>query len=64
MCLFRLWFYLHICLGMGLQNNDIALFLVFKESPQFSTLSATIYIPNKNVGGFPFLYTLSSIYSS
>ena len=32
-------------------------------SKMFSTVSVSIYIPTNSVGGFPFLYTLASIYN-
>ena len=37
----------------------VALFLIFKEPPY---CFASVYIPNNSVRGFPFPYTLSSIY--
>ena len=41
----------------------VVLFLIFKgTSILFSVVAAPIYIPTNIVGGFPFLYTLSSIY--
>ena len=39
------------------------LFLVFwRPSILFSIVAASVYIPINSVGGFPLLYTLSSIY--
>ena len=41
----------------------VAHFLVFQEiSTLFSIVAAPIYTPTNSVRGFPFLYTLSSMY--
>ena len=42
----------------------VAQFLAFLQGPSilFSVEPLSIYIPTSSVGGFPFLYTLSSIY--
>ena len=51
-----------ICPGIRLLENMGALFLVFwRNSILFSIVAAPIYVPTNNVGGFPFLHTLSSI---
>ena len=48
---------------LGLLDHMATLFLVFwGTSMLFSIVAAPIYIPTDSVGGFPFLYTLSSIY--
>ena len=39
----------------------VPLFLVFKVPPN-SVLDVPIYVPTNSIGGFPSLYTLSSIY--
>ena len=51
-----------MCLGVGLLNHMVALFLVFlATSIRLSIVAIPMYIPTNNVGGFPFLHTLSSI---
>ena len=63
MYLFGLWFSLDKCPGLRLLDHMIALFLVFwGVSIPFSIVAVPVYIPTNNVGGFPFLYTLSIIY--
>ena len=43
-------------------NRMVALFLVFlATSIWLSIVAIPMYIPTNNVGGFPFLHTLSSI---
>ena len=62
MYLFKLWFYLDTCPGVGLQDHIIVLFLVFKgTSIPFSIVAIPIYISTNSVGEFPSLYILSSI---
>ena len=47
---------------MGLPNHMVVEFLVFKgTSILLSIVAAPTYIPINNVGGLPFLHTLSSI---
>ena len=55
----RVLYFLDICPGVGLLDHMVVLFLVFKG---ISIMAASIYIPINHVGGFPFLYNLSSIY--
>ena len=57
-------FELDICPGVGLMDPMATLFLVFfKELPfSFAIVASSVYIPANNVGGFPFLHTLSSTY--
>ena len=45
-------------------DHMVAQFLAFLQGPSimFSVEPLSIYIPASSVGGFPFLYTLSSIY--
>ena len=63
MYLFGLWFSLDKCPGVRLLDHMIALFLVFwGASIPFSIVAVPVYIPTNNVGGFPFLYTLSIVY--
>ena len=63
MCLFQFWFPEGICLGVGLLGHVVVLFPVFKGiSIPSSIVAASIYIPTNSARGFPFLYTLSSIY--
>ena len=48
---------------MGLQDHMVVLFLIFGgTSILFSVVAAPTYIPTTSVGGFPFLYILSTIY--
>ena len=56
MYLFKPWFSLDICPGVGLLDHIVALFLVYKGA---SILDVPIYISTNSVGGFPFLHTLS-----
>ena len=47
----------------GLLAPVVTLCLVFKRTSKlFSIVAVPIYMPTNSVGGFPFLYTLSSIY--
>ena len=49
--------------GVGSQDNKVTLFLVSQgTSILLSIVAALICIPINSIGGFPFLYTLSSIY--
>ena len=49
------------CSGVGLLDHKVV--VVYKgTSILFSIVVEPIYIPTNNVGGFPFLCTLSSIY--
>ena len=60
--LFELELFLDICPGVGLLDHIVVLFLVFKETSILLSIGTVpIYIPTNNVGGFPFLHTLSSI---
>jgi len=60
--LFELELFLDICPGVGLLDHIVVLFLVFKETAILLSIGTVpIYIPTNNVGGFPFLHTLSSI---
>ena len=53
---------LDICLGVGLLNNIVVLFLVFwGTSTLFSIVAVPTYIPTNSRGEFPFLHILSSI---
>ena len=62
-CIFKLWFSPDICLGLGFLDHIVVLIQIFiKTSIPFSIVVVPIYIPTNNVGGFPFLHTLSSIY--
>ena len=52
-----------ICLGVGLLDHMVVLFLVFKGiSTPSSILAVTIYIPTNSARTFPFLHTLSNVY--
>ena len=52
-----------VCLGVGLLDHMVDLFLIFwRSSVLFSIVAASIYIPTKSVGGFLFLHTISNIY--
>ena len=52
------------CLGEGLLDHMVTLFLVFwGTSILFSIVAAPIYFPTNSAGGFPFLHTFSSILS-
>ena len=63
MCLFKFWFPKGICLGVGLLDHMVVLFLVFKGiSIPSSIVAVSIYIPTNSARAFPFLHTLSSIY--
>ena len=60
MYLFKFEFlsFLDICPEVGLLDH-----MVFNgTSIEFCMVVAPIYIPTNSVGGFPFLYTLSSIH--
>ena len=62
MYLFKFWFSLERCLGVGLQDYMVVLFLVFwGTSILFAIVVVPIYIPTNSVGGFPFLHILSNI---
>ena len=58
------WTELGKCPGVGLLGHMVVLLLVFFLSNLllFSIVAVSIYIPTNRVRGFPFLYTLSSIY--
>ena len=63
MYFFELLFCLDMCLGVGLLDHMAILFLVSEgTSIHVSIVVVPIYIPTNNVGGFPYLHTLSSIY--
>ena len=66
MYIFKLWFSLGKCPGVGLLEPMVVLFLIFQgNSILFSIVIAPSYIPINSVGGFPFLHvlhTLSSIF--
>jgi len=63
MCLFQFWFPQRICLGVGLLDNMVVLFLVFKGiSIPSSIVAVSIYIPTNSARVFPFLHTVSRIY--
>ena len=63
MHLFKLWFPLGRCQERDLLDPVVTLCLVFKRTSKlFSIVAVPIYMPTNSVGGFPFLYTLSSIY--
>ena len=56
MYLFKFEFSLDTCPGVGLLDDMVVLFLVFKgTSILFSIVSAPIYIPINSIRGFPFL---------
>ena len=60
---FELWFSQGICPVVGLLGHMVVLFPVSQGiSILFSLTAVLVYIPANNVGGFPFLHTLSSIY--
>ena len=60
---FLVMFSLYICPGMGLLGHMLVLFLVFWGISLLSAIMvAPVSIPTSSVRGFPFLYTLSSIY--
>ena len=62
-CLFQLLFYQSICPVVGLLGYMVVFFLVFQGISILSTMSAvSIYIPTNKASGFPYVYTLSSIY--
>ena len=64
MYLFESWFSLHKSSGLGLLDQILIRFLFFQGiSVLFSIVVAPIYITTNCVIGFPFLQTLSSIYS-
>ena len=61
MYLYKLWFSLDVCPGVGLLYHMVALFAVFKgTSILFSIVTVPIYIPINSVGGLPFLYILAN----
>ena len=63
MCLFELQFSQGLCPVVGLLSHTVVLCLVYKgTSILFSTLDMSVYTPTNSVGGFPFLYTTSSMY--
>ena len=58
-----LWFPQGLCLGVGLLDHMVVLFLVFKGiSISSSIVAVSIYIPTNSARVFPFLHTLSSVY--
>ena len=60
---FKIWLSPVICPAIGLLDQIVVLFLVFKvTSILFSILTIPVYLHTISVGGFPFLDTLSSIY--
>ena len=60
---FELWFSLNIHPKVGLLDHRVVLFLVFlRISKVFSIVVVPAYVPAKSAGGFPLLFTLSSIY--
>ena len=62
MYLFKLWFPLDRCPGVGFLDHIVILLLVFwGTSILFSTVVAPIYIHTNSVKGLPFLHILSSI---
>ena len=62
--LFRLQFSPDICPGVGLLDHMLTLFLVFKGTFKlFSIVTASVFTPTHSIRRFPFLYTLSHIYS-
>ena len=53
MYLFKLWFSPDICLGVGLLDHMVVLFLVFEgTSILFSIAVVPVYIPTNSVEGF------------
>ena len=63
MYLFKSWFSLDMCPGVGLLNSSVILLLVFWEiSILFFIVAAPVYIPTSSGTAFPFLRTLSSSY--
>ena len=63
MYLFELWFSQDVCPVVGLLGHMIILFLAFeRNSTLFSIVDVPVYISTNSVGGYPFLYTLSSMY--
>ena len=62
MCLFQFWFLQGLCLGVGLLGQMVGLFLVFLRNHYAVFHSDCINLPTNSAKGFPFLYTLSSIY--
>ena len=52
-----------ICLGVGLLDHTLVLFLVFSGiSIPSSIVGVSVYIPTNSATVLPFLHTLSSIY--
>ena len=65
MCLFQFWFPLGICLGVGLLGLMVVFIPSFLRTLHIvSIVAVSIYIPTNSARVFPFLHTLSSIYSS
>ena len=63
MYLFELQFSPDACPRVRLLDHVITLFFVFWGTfTLFSIVAVPTYIPNNNLGGFPILHTLSSIY--
>ena len=63
MYVFKLWFSLDRCLGVGLLDYMVVLFVVFwRTSILFSMVVVPIYISTNSVRGFPFLLNLFSPY--
>ena len=59
--LFRMWFPFNLCLGVGLLDHKVVLFLVFKGIfILFSTVALPIYISTNSLGGFTCLHILES----
>ena len=59
MCLFQFWFPQGICLGVGLLEHIVVLFLVFKGVSILSSIvTVSFYIPTNSARGFPFLQHL------
>ena len=62
MYLFQRKFCLDICPGVVLLGHIVVLSLVFWVTSMFFSIRVvSVYSPTNSVGGFPFLYTLSSI---
>ena len=58
--LFRLWFSLDMCPGVGLPAHMVALFLALEGT---STLAARVHIPTSSLRGCLSLHTLFNTYS-
>ena len=50
-----------ICPGVGMLAHIATIFSFLRNLHTFSIVAAPVYIPASNLGGFPFLHTLSSI---